>query len=177
MRTWMIFALIFLGVFSIILLGILTFGGNLVNSTLGVIDVTIGNQSFSQTYNETLGQGINAFVDQADNWGIALLFGMVILMLITSFVFASNKKTWIIIEVGILIVMFIFTVTLQSSYNTAISSSTDLFNVYSGQLTKSSTFILNLHLIVPIVWALMVILAYSSLPKPKKEDSFADISG
>ena len=166
----MLIFLIVMGVVIAIMMGIFVFAGNLINSTFGLIQFNLGDQNFTQVYEDTLGQGVNAFLDTADFWGTFILFGMVLLMLICSFIFSTKKRLWIIAEVVILIASMILVVQLQTAYDILINSSSQFFDIYANQMTKTSTFILNLHIIIPIVWALMVIITYGILKLGKRED-------
>ncbi len=168
LNALMIFVLIFLGVLAIIIMGIFVYGGNLVEQTFHSIDVVIGDQNFTEVYDDTLGKGINAFLNGADEYGLGLLLGMIILMVILSFTFSENQKTWIVLEFVILIVAFIFAVMIQNTYNIIINSSTTFLDIYSVDLIKSSKFILNLPIIVPIVWAFIVILTYGISKRPRR---------
>ncbi|KKL46529.1 hypothetical protein LCGC14_2344670, partial [marine sediment metagenome] len=106
-------------------------------------------------------------------YGMGLLLGMVLLIVISSFIFHEKQKTWIVLELIILIVSFIFAVAMQRGYDTVINSSSVLLDIYSVDLVNSSTFILSLPVIVPIVWAFIVILSYGLFRK--KESPFGDI--
>ena len=173
MRALMLFVLIVLGVIGIFIMGIFVYGATLVDQTFSSLNVTIGNVSFQESYNDTLGIGINAILDSADDYGMGLLLGMVLLIVISSFIFHEKQKTWIVLELIILIVSFIFAVAMQRGYDTVINSSSVLLDIYSVDLVNSSTFILSLPVIVPIVWAFIVILSYGLFRK--KESPFGDI--
>ncbi len=175
MKTWMIIVLLFLGFFTAFIIGIFVYAANITDTLFHSIDLEIGNQNFTQVYDDTLGQGIDSFLAMADYMGISILLGMLILIIITSYIFSSKKRLWILIEFVILIVSFIIAVTLQRAYDTIINSSTVLLDVYSNQLTTTSTFILNFPSIIVITWAISVIVAYGALPKPKREESTGDV--
>lgn len=169
----MMFVLIMLGFIGIIMIGIFVFGANLIDQTFGSINVMIGEVNFTEAYDDTLGQGINTFLDQADSYGLGLLFGMIILIVISSFIFKEKHKLWLILEFIILIVSFIFAVTIQRIFNTYINLSSEFLDIYSIQLINSSKFILNLPIIIPIVWAFIVILSYGLFRKER--GGFQDI--
>ena len=160
LNSLMLIVLIFLGVMAIIIIGIFVYGANIIDQTFSGIDITIGDQNFTEVYDETLGLGINAFLNSADNYGIGLLLGMVLLMVVVSFIFSERNKAWIVAEFGILIIGFIVAVIIQGAYETIINSSIELLDIYSVDLINSSKFILNLHIIIPVVWAFIVILTY-----------------
>ncbi len=169
----MLFVLIFLGFMGIVIMGIFVYGANLIDQTFTSMDIQIGNVSFQEAYNDTLGIGINVILNSADNYGLGLLLGMIILIVISSFIFHEKQKVWIVLEFFILIVAFILAVTIQRTYNIVINSSTELLDIYSIDLINSSTFILNLPIIIPIVWAFIIILSYGLFRK--KESLFGDI--
>ncbi len=169
----MIFVLIFLGFIGVTMIGVFVFGANLVDQTFGSIDVMIGVVNFTEAYDDTLGQGINAFLDHADSYGLGLLFGMIILIVISSFIFKEKHKLWLVLEFVILIVSFIFAVTIQRAFNGYINMSPEFLDIYSIQLINSSKFILNLPIIITIVWAFIVILSYGLFRKERGQ--FSDI--
>lgn len=164
----MMFVLVVLGFMGIILMGLFVYGANLIDQTMLSLDIIIGNISFLEAYNETLGIGINTLLNSADNYGLGLLLGMVVLIIISSFMFQEKQKLWIVLEFFILIVAFILAVTIQGAYTNVINSSTELLDIYTINLIKSSTFILNLHIIVPIVWAFIVIISYGIFRKKEE---------
>ncbi len=168
LNALMLIVLIFLGFFGILMMGIFVYGANLIDQTFSSIDVTIGDQNFTEVYDETLGRGINVFLDGADNYGLALLLGMVLLMAITSYTFSERQKIWIVAEFVILIIAFILAVSIQGAYNTVINSSTTLLNIYSIDLIKSSKFILNLPIIIPVVWSFIVIITYGIFRRERR---------
>lgn len=168
LKALMLIVFIFLGFFGILIMGIFVYGANLIDQTFSSIDLTIGDQNFTEVYDETLGKGVNAFLNSADNYGLFLLLGMILLMVITSYTFSEKQKTWIVAEFVILIIAFIFAVMIQGAYNTVINSSTTLLDIYSVDMIKSSKFILNLPIIIPVVWAFIVILTYGIFRKGRE---------
>ncbi len=171
--AFIIFVLIFLGFVAILMMGILVYGANLIDDTFRSIDVEIGNVSFITAYNDTLGIGISTIQNSADNYGLGLLLGMVLLMVISGFMFKEKQKVWIVAEFAILIIAFIFAVSIQRAYDLVINSSTALLDIYSVDLVNSSKFILNLPTIVPIVWAFIIILSYGLFKK--REPTIGDV--
>ena len=171
--AFMLFVMIFLGFMAIIIMGIFVYGANLVDQTMRSLDVQIGNVSFQEAYNDTLAIGINVILNSADDYGLGLLLGMIALMAISAFMFKEKQKVWIVAEFVILIIAFILAVIIQRVYDTVINSSTALLDIYSIDLINSSKFILNLPIIIPIVWAFIVILSYGLFKK--KESTFGDI--
>lgn len=172
LNAFMLLVLVFLGFMGIIIMGIFIYGANLIDQSFSSVDLEIGDVNFTEAYDDTLGIGVNVFLNSADNYGLALLLGMIVLMIVSSFVFREKQKVWIVAEFVILIIAFIFAVTIQRAYDTVINSSTTLLDIYSIDLINSSKFILNLHIIVPIVWAFIIIISYGLF---KKERTFSDL--
>ena len=168
-NAFMLLVLIFLGFMGVVIMGIFVYGANLVDQTFSSIDVDIGGTNFTETYDDTLGLGVNAFLNSADNYGLGLLLGMVLLMAISSFIFQEKRKVWIVAEFGILLIAFIFAVTIQGAYDSVINSSTTLLDIYSVDLVNSSKFILNLPIIIPVVWSFIVILSYGLFRKERQD--------
>lgn len=173
MAAFMTFVLIFLGFIGILMMGIFVYGATLIDQTFRSIDVTIGEVNFTQAYNDTLGIGIGVILNSADNYGLGLLLGMIILIVISAFIFKEKQKVWIVAEFVILIIAFILAVSIQRAYDAVINSSTVFLDIYSVDLINSSKFILSLPIIVPIVWAFIVILSYGLFRK--RESTFGDI--
>ena len=169
----MLIVLVFLGFIAVLIMGIFVYGANVIDQTFSSIDITIGDQNFTEAYDDTLGRGINAFLNSADNYGLGLLLGMIVLMAITSFAFSEKQKAWIVAEFVILIIAFIFAVMIQGAYDTVINSSTTLLDIYSVDLINSSKFILNLNIIIPVVWSFMILLTYGISRKDRT--TFEDI--
>lgn len=167
---------IFLAFFGVVMIGIFFYGGTLIDQSFRSIDFEINGQNFTEVYDDTLGQGINAFLNSADNYGVMLLFGMVFLMVIASFMFKEKNKVWIILEILILVVTFMIATVLQISYSNFINSDSTLLSIYSTDLIKSSKFILNLPVITTITWALMMLATYTRFKKQGEDQSdFSDI--
>ncbi len=175
MNAFMLIPIIFLGFIGIIIMGIFVYGANVVDQTFSSMDIMVGEVNFTEAYDQTLGIGINVFLDSADSYGLSLLLGTIILIVISSFIFKEKQKAWIVAEFGILIIAFIFAVTIQGAYETVINSSSQLLDIYSIDLINSSKFILNLHIIIPVVWAFMVIVSYGLFRK--EDSSFSDLGG
>lgn len=177
MRTVMLLVGIFVAFIFLLTLGIGVYVAVTADTAFNSINLTIANHTFTDVYDDTLGQGVNAFIDQADLWGMFLLFGMVILMVICGFIFNDNRKLMLIVELAILIIVFIVAGVLQFSYNQVIQASPELLDVYSNSLTKSSTFMLSLPFIVPIVWMLMMWVVYGRFKKKDFEEATSSTQG
>ena len=122
--------------------------------------INIGNVSFEQTYQDTLGRGLQAVISTLSTASFALILGMIIIMILIGAKFPNQNKTWIILDIFIVIVAFITAVYISIIFNSFINSSEVFLDIYSIDLQRSSTFLLNLPLIVAIVGGIIMILTY-----------------
>lgn len=174
MTAVMLIAYIFIGFFCIIFLGVMIYLGSSVDSTFRSLTVSVGNVSFNNTYNQTMAPALNQLINQSDNFGIALLFGMIIVMLICGFKFRTKKRLFIIVDIFIIIGSFIISVFIQNSYNTVIEANDALYSIFTNELSTSSTFILRLPLIISIVGVLIMIVTYATINKKKSQVIYGD---
>lgn len=165
--TLMLVFFIFMAFFILIVLGMFFFGFELFNDTFGKINITLGDQNFSQEYNNTLGRGFEASLNMIVTSSIALLLGMVIMMLLVSYRFRSNNYVLIPLDVFIIIFSFIVSVYIQGAFDSFINVNTTFLDIYSIDLQLASRFLLNLPIIVTITGALIMLVNY--LPLRKRE--------
>lgn len=170
MATFDLFGYIFLMFFAAVFLGIALFMFNYITDILSM-NVDVGGANLGAVTNQTLGKMNVAFVNIADTMGILLLFGMVILMLLNAyFVGSKYPKIFMVIDFFLLIFAFITSVYLSQTYEIIINS-TPLFELYIIDMSKTSTFILNLPWITSTLGVLIMILSYSGIRKDDKGDS------
>lgn len=176
-RTVFLIIFIMVSLIGVISIGIWKWGATVVDDTFSSIDFTLGNQSFSQTYNDTVKLGLNPVITQSDNYGVMLLIGLIVVMLIFSYKAQERQKMWFISELFILIVAFILSVIIQDTYSTFINSSSLFLELYSTDMINSSKFVLRLPWIVTAVWTFMVILIYGSIRVIKRQEEGSEFSG
>lgn len=169
-------AFVFIAFFVVLFLGGFLYGLSLVDNAFGGLDVVIGTQNFTQAYDNTLKQGIDAVFAVADLASLLLIFGMTILMLIVGYYWGDeNKKFWILADFCILIVSFVVSVYLQNYFNTFITDPNFLDpTIYTQTLAKSSALVLRLPYYVAIVGVLIMIATYA-LSKRKQEGAFQEL--
>ncbi len=183
MRSIMLIPILFIGFFVItIVLFASLYVANTVDDLMNDIDFsvaegTLQNRTFIQVYNDTLGEGVHTIQENSDNWGMFLLLGMVLLMFICGFTFNENQKLWLILEFVILIVAFIFAITFSFMHNELIHTDTEFLDIYSNDLQKSSTFMLTLPVIIPVVWMIMMILTYGRFKKQSFKEANTSVQG
>lgn len=166
----MLFAGLFIFLFIAIFLGVSVYTFNTLTSAVGQ-NVNAGSVNLQNATNLTLGQMNTALQTHADVIGIILLAGLVITMLINSFVTGSkNPKLFMVIDILILILFFIPAVYVSRIYNTFITEATTLSSTFTGIIPKTSTFLLNLPIILGITGVIMIIISYAGLKR------FSDVS-
>lgn len=165
--TLMLIFFIFIAFFLLIILGTFFYGFELFNDVFGEINITIGDQNFSQEYKKTLGRGFEASLNMIVTSSITLLLGMVIMMLLVAYRFKSDKYILIPLDIFIIIFSFIVAVYIQIAFNSFINVNETFLDIYSIDLQLASRFLLNLPIIVTITGALIMLVNY--LPLKKRE--------
>jgi len=173
----MLLVAVFVMFFFALTLGIFTYVAVTVDDTFEDINFTIANTDFQTVYQDNLGIGLNSFIDNADTMGMFLLFGMMILMIICGYIFNSNSKLLLVIDIVIFIIIFILAGILQFTYNEVIHSGTELLDIYSNNIEKTSTFMLLLPFVVPIIWLIMMIITYGRFKKKDFKESTSEFGG
>lgn len=174
--TMMIFFFIFAAFFIAIILGVFSYGTAKVQTAFQSINnLSIGNVSFTDTYYTTLDVGLTSIIKQYSFMSLALLIGMIGVMLIMSYKVEQKNRLLIPLDIVIIVVGFIVSVYLTNAFNNYINANADLFAIYSNSHSLSSTFILNLPIIEPIVGILIMIITYGTVKK--KEPNIGVYSG
>ncbi len=158
---------VFLIFFIILFLGVQAFGVIKVRDLLSSVDFQIGNVSFNDTYNITMAPALDSIIDNSDNAGMILIFGMIVVMLLIGFSF-STSRLWLIFDWFVIVVAFIIAVILSRAFNTFINTTPEILEIFSTDLQVSSTFMLNLPFVVIIVGFLVMILTYGVLRKKQR---------
>lgn len=176
LATFPLMGYIFTFLFIALTIGILLLIFVTFDSALDV-DIAVGQVNLQTVNNQTLGQVTGGFVDQADNIGIAIIFGTVLTMLFSAFFFSKNEsKIWIVIDIFILVFAFILAVYVSQTYDTLINASAYL-DVFINDIPNTSKFILNLPLYVGGAGALMMILSYAGLRRQQQIQEQEEVLG
>lgn len=169
--TMMIVVFVFFAAFMVIGFGVLYYATQQADGIIGGISgLVIGDLTFAQTYQDTLGQGMTAFLNTLSGMALALVLGMIIVMLIIGFKLDSSRL-WILLDLLVIVGAFIAAVYLSETFETFINSSADILAVFSNDFQLPSNFILNLPAIVIIVGALIMIVTYTT-NKRKSPNAF-----
>lgn len=155
---------------ALVIIGVLTYAMGIADSLFSQIDGTIGNTSINETYQETLGVGINAMKTTFPTiLSIAILLGMVLVLV---FIAYKNKKTgrlWILFDIIIIIIAEILAVLVKQGFTSYINLSPEMLAVFRDTLTGASKFMFNLPIIIPTVGALVMLLTHF-ITKEKEEE-------
>jgi len=164
-----LFFIIIASVTIIIVGGVLVYGLNQIvlgltstNSMVGAVNLTTATQ-------QTLGQINTALINNANLYGVILIFGMFLGMMIGGFVIRDKfPKILFVFDIFILIFAYIIAVYLSNAYETAITS-IPFSSIYTGTMPTASAFVLKLPFISLIAGAITIILSYSAIPRNKEE--------
>lgn len=166
----------FLAFFIVLFLGIFLYGLSLFDNAASGFNVIIGTQNFTEVYQQTTQQGVNAIFAIADVASLILLLGMIIVMVIVGYFWGdSTKKLWAILDLLIIIIAFIISVQLQGYFVDFINS--DAFSgstVFTSTLGKSSGLIVRLPYLIPVIGIIIMIVTYG-LARKKPESAFSDL--
>lgn len=153
---------------------ILLLVGGLVTSSINSaldIDVDMGQVNLKEINANTFGKFNEMFINNADWWGISLIFGMILGLFLSSYMLRGRLPKWGII-LDIFIIMFVFFISLYISaiYGTLLDSlASSGITFLEDHVTKTSMFVLNLPIFVVIIGVIMMILFHSSIPRRTEE--------
>lgn len=157
--TFMLLFFVVATLLIMLVLGLSSWTFGIVDNELRSIDFELGNISWNETYNETLGRGLSAASTTSPQLAsMGLLFGMIIAMMFVGYYSGTRNKLWIILDIAIIIVAMVLASFSVSSFLEFMNITPELLDVYSITLSAGSKFILNLPVIVPIVGVLIMIM-------------------
>lgn len=161
------FIILFLGVIFIIVLGIVTVNMNEALSQ----NLTIGQVNLKTVSDDTFGKFNTMVINNADWWGTAIIFGMVMGLFLSSyFIRSALPKITIILDIFFIFVAFIFSLYLSAIYSTLVTALTSAGQTFAEvSLSKTSFFILNLPIFTVVIGVVMMILFHSGIPRKSEE--------
>lgn len=171
----MLIVMAMLAIMLVIILGIMVYGFDLVNTSFNSIDFTIGNTSFNESYQQTLSQGVSAMrITVPRTVGLGVLFGMIIVMFLIGYFAPKIDPLWILLDIFVLIFCEIIVFIGSQSLSNLINSSPKFLEIYgSGSLYEAATFVLNLPVYLPIIGVLVMVATYiMNKNQNKKELNF-----
>lgn len=135
------------------------------------IDVDMGQVNLQEVNAATFGKFNEMVINNADWWGISLIFGMILGLFLSSYILRNRFPKWGMI-LDIFIIMFVFFVSLyiSSTYKILLDSLAGAgITFLEDYAVKTSMFVLNLPIFVVIIGVIMMILFHSSIPKKTEE--------
>ncbi len=159
--------IVFSGVLIIIVIGAFSTNANAALSQ----NASIGQVNLKTVSDDTFGQFNTMVVNNADWWGISIIFGMVLGLFLTSY-FTRNSfpKVAIIFDIFFIFIAFIFSLYLSATYNVIVVALTSAGQTFAEvNLPNTSYFILNLPIFVAIIGVVMMILFHASIPRKSEE--------
>jgi hypothetical protein len=134
-------------------------------------DVQIGQVNLANTTAATFGKFATAYLNSADWWGVAIIFGTVLGLFASSFFLRGTSPKWVLIlDIFIILAMWLVSLYVASSYNimvNALSAAGETFlEVYTP---KTSAFMLNLPIFIVIIAVISMVLFHSSIPRRREE--------
>jgi len=168
--TVLMFFMVIILFFAMILLlvgGIVTVK---INNALDQ-NISLGQVNLQDINNKTFGYFTTMYLENADWWGISLIFGLVFGLFLSAYTLRNTSPKWtLIIDVFIIVSVFIFALYISSSYQTlldALSSANESF--LEDYTPKTSMFLLNLPIFSVIIGVVAMFLFHSSIPRKSEE--------
>lgn len=170
----MLIFFVFFAFFVVVFAGVTFYGMETFRDASNITDFQVGNVSFSETYENTLGQGLETVISTLSTVSFALLLGMIIVMLIIGFKTRDKNRLWVILDIFIIIVAFVTAVYISITFNSFINSNEIFLDIYSIDIQKSSAFLLNLPLVIAVVGGLIILATY--IPFKRKEPNVLEFN-
>ena len=141
-----------------------------INNALDV-DIEIGQVNLAEENAKTWGKFTEMYVIGADWWGTSLIFGMIFGLFLSSFFVRGSFPKWgIILDIFIILFAFFISLYISSSYQELINIFASIDETFlEDTIPKTSMFILNLPIFVPVIGVIMMILFHSSIPRKTDE--------
>ncbi len=171
--TITLIGVIFIAIVLMLILGVLIYSFDTVDNAFSQIEFNITeNISFSETYSETLGQGVASMKTTVPaTMGSGILLGMILCMIFVGFATKKINRLWIMLDVFIIIVAEIGVALVQNSFTVFINSSDEMISIFSTTLSLGSKFIFNLHIIIPTLGVAVMIVTHI-ITKKDEEGKF-----
>ncbi len=136
-------------------------------------DIDIGQVNLKTINSQTFGVFADSILDNADWWGIALIFGMIMGLFLSSYLLRDRfPRFGIILDIFIIFGMFFFSLYLSDFYNTLIQAlSTTSLTFLEDNIPRTSSFLLNLPIWTVVIGVIMMVLFHSGIPR-KREETF-----
>ncbi len=140
-------------------------------------DIDLGQVNLADLNEQTYGKYNTMLVKHSDFMGLSSIFGMILGLLLSSYVLRGRFPKWaIILDIFILIAFFIFSIYLSQAYSTILNTLQEAGEPFLEEvMPKTSKFLINLPIYIVIIGALMMVLFHSSIPRKRKAGGFQGI--
>ena len=134
-------------------------------------DIDMGQVNLQEVNANTFGKFNEMVVNNADWWGISLIFGMVLGLFLSSYILRGSLPKWgMILDIFIILFVFLISLYISSTYRILLDSLASAgITFLEDSVTKTSMFILNLPVFVVIIGVIMMILFHSAIPRRTEE--------
>ena len=168
--TALLFILLFVAFAAIILIFVVGIVFIKIDQALDQ-NVDIGQVNLATINSQTFGIATTTYLDNADWWGMSIIFGMIMGLLLSSYFLRGRFPKWgIILDIFIILTAFIVSLYISSTFNILVNALNEAGEPFIEQYTpKTAMFILNLPIFTVIIGALAMILFHASIPKRKEE--------
>ncbi len=155
--------ILFVGLIFLYIGGVITVRMNTALSQ----DVDIGDVNLANITASTWGKFTTAYLNNADWWGIAMIFGSILGLFLSAFFLRGKFPKWgMVLDIFIIIAMFVLSLYISSSYRVMVNSLSSAGETFLEVYTpKTSAFMLNLPIFVVIISVIMMVLFHSSIPR------------
>ncbi len=175
-KGYITLGMIMIVIFSLVLMmviGVSVLVFDIVDEGFSDINFELGNVSFNETYDSSLGIGLNAMKTTFPKIvSLGTLLGMIIVLILIGYFSPKIGKLWIVLDFFVIIVVEMIAVVVSSSFENFINSSPELLAIFSTRLSAGSTFILTLPITVPMIGGLIMLATYilnKNFDKPEFE--------
>ncbi len=165
--------ILFIGAILLIVIGSFAFHANEVLD----LDIQIGQVNLSEVNEQTFGSFNTMVVNNADWWGTAMIFGVILGLFLTSYFLRGRfPKITILLDLFMIFSAFLVSLYLSAAYSTVVNALTSAGETFAVEhLPNTSFFILNMPLFVAVIGIVMMILFHSSIPR--KQEEINNVSG
>lgn len=149
---------------GVLFIGIWAYTHNIITTNLLAIG-SLNGLNYSQYVADTIGVMNTALFDQLNFWGLVILFGSVIAILINAYFTRDDyPRIFFLIDFIIMVFAWILASYLSNTYETIIALP-EFTSTFTNNLAGASTFLLNLPVIITVVEVMAVIITYVGIPK------------
>lgn len=165
---------IFIMFFAVLAFAIFALVGGIalvnINTALSQ-DIDVGQVNLKNITSDTIGKYTTMYLNNADWWGICTIAGLILGLFLSAYIMRNTYPKWgIILDIFIILVLFIFSLYLSTSYQTIIDALAEADETFLEDYTpRTSLFILNLPVFTVIIGAIMMVLFHSTIPRRTEE--------